>query len=272
MGNMKREIENLKQDLEENTSQKNIEIEISSDVKNNVINLKTEINLLKSENQRLSLDAESKSKQIHHLNTDRDSLTKLLETNKKGWDNNDRRVSDLVKENHTLIDSNFRLEAEIRKLAEEKRNIQDEIDNLNFKIDEKQMKIKTLEVQMNHQTDGQISHIQLTSEIDELNTKLRVKNNEISELKSFLIKVELESTSAREKVISLLNDKKLLEQEIKGMQTEFTGICEKLNELEDKDLQARNFKEQISILNRTLEEKSRENANAHSNHSTLKLD
>jgi len=64
----------------------------------------------------------------------------------------------------------------------------------------------------------------------------------------------------------------LLENEINGMQTEFSQICQKLSQLEDRDMLIKSYKEEIALLSSNLSEKNTENANLNNNFNSLKLD
>lgn len=63
-------------------------------------------------------------------------------------------------------------------------------------------------------SDSELMTDQLNSEIQDLTNKLREKNEHIAEINGYQSKAEFESKLAREKVTSLLSDKKLLEKEI----------------------------------------------------------
>jgi len=101
---------------------------------------------------------------------------------------------------------------------------------------------------------------------------VRQKNTEIVELKGKLSKVELDCAGAQNKVSNLMGDKKLLENEINGMQNEFTQICQKLSQLEDRDMLIKSYKEEIALLNSNLSDKNTENSNLNNNYNSLKLD
>ena len=101
---------------------KNKMITINSDSKEKIIQLQTHLDTLQSENQSKALELEVKSKHIRQLESDRENLTKLLDSNKKGWDSNDARMSELMKENQGLHDGVFKFQTEINRLHEENRN------------------------------------------------------------------------------------------------------------------------------------------------------
>jgi chromosome segregation ATPase len=113
---------------------------------------------------------------------------------------------------------------------------------------------------------------ELTQDLEDQRQIVREKNREIVELKGKLSKSELDCSGAENKVKNLLSDKTLLENEINGMQTEFSQICHKLSTLEDRDMLIKSYKEEIALLNANLADKNTENAHLNNNFNSLKLD
>lgn len=114
--------------------------------------------------------------------------------------------------------------------------------------------------------------IQLNSELDERRQEIKKKNEEILEIRASFSKINIENQNLSSKVGSLLNDKQLLEQEIRGMHNEFETICVQLDQLQDKDIVVKTLKEEVHHLNSTLTEKSKEIGSLQNTIHTLKLD
>jgi len=131
---------------------------------------------------------------------------------------------------------------------------------------------RLLELDIEKFKDSELTIVQQQSEIDENKKVVKIKNEEILQIKSSLGKSELENKNLSHKITSLLNDKQLLEQEIRGMQDEFGSICLKLDQLQDKDYIVRSLKEESAQLNTTLNEKSHEHASLQSQNHILKMD
>lgn len=122
MSELKRELNMAKAQAGDSDERKNKMITINSDAKEKIIQLQTHLDTLQSENQSKALELEVKGKHIRQLESDRENLTKLLDSNKKGWDSNDARMSELMKENQGLHDGVFKFQTEINRLHEENRN------------------------------------------------------------------------------------------------------------------------------------------------------
>jgi len=131
---------------------------------------------------------------------------------------------------------------------------------------------KVLELDIEKFKNTELNVILLHSEIGESKKIVKIKNEEILQLKSSLGKIEMENKSLSLKLNSLLNDKQLLEKEIRGMQDEFGSICLKLDQLQDKDHIVRNLKEENALINSSINEKSHENASLQSQNHMLKMD
>jgi len=130
---LKQEQTRLKTDCEDSFAKRSAMAEELSKAKEALINLQTKHNLLQSDKDRLALDVQQKATTIEHLNNDRESLSKLLENNKRSWDSNDMRVAELARENSSLNDALVKLNAEISRLNEEKRCMGETIDDLRSK-------------------------------------------------------------------------------------------------------------------------------------------
>lgn len=95
---------------------KNIE-ELNNNRQNNII-ISTDKNLAESEIDRKNTEIINFKNEIRHLNIDRDSLTNLLDCNRQTIDNNDMKISSLIRENQIYNGSISKLNAEIKKLNE----------------------------------------------------------------------------------------------------------------------------------------------------------
>jgi len=107
---------------------------------------------------------------------------------------------------------------------------------LTGRLDNATKHIKALEVELTRTGNTSNSLRELTQDLEDQRQSVRDKNREIVELKGKLSKVELDYSGQQNKVKNLLSDKQLLENEINGMQNEFTQICQKLSQLEDRDM------------------------------------
>jgi len=272
MSELKRELNMAKAQAGDSDERKNKMITIHSDSKEKIIQLQTHLDTLQSENQSKALELEVKSKHIRQLESDRENLTKLLDSNKKGWDSNDARMSELMKENQGLHDGVFKFQTEINRLHEENRNYANMNDDLQGRLDNATKHIKALEVELTRTGHTNTTLQEMTTDIEDQRQIVREKNREIVELKGKLSKSELDLSGAENKVKNLLGDKNLLENEINGMQTEFSQICQKLSQLEDRDMLIKSYKEEIALLSSNLSEKNTENANLNNNFNSLKLD
>lgn len=192
--------------------------------------------MLTSENSSYHLEIDVKKNQIKQLEADRENLTKLLDSNKKGWDSNETRMSELMKENQGLHDSVFKFQSELNRLHEENRNYANNNDDLQGRLDNATKHIKALEIELTRTGNTNTSLKELTQDLEDQRQIVREKNQEIVNLKGRLSKVELDYAGSQNKVNNLLSDKKLLENEINGMQNEFSQICQKLSQLEDRDM------------------------------------
>jgi tRNA U34 5-carboxymethylaminomethyl modifying GTPase MnmE/TrmE len=122
MSELKRELNMIKAQAEDSDGRKNKMITINSESKEKIIQLQTQVDMLHSENQSKALELDVKRKHIQQLDSDRENLTKLLDSNKKGWDSNDARMSELMKENQGLHDGVFKFQSELNRLHEENRH------------------------------------------------------------------------------------------------------------------------------------------------------
>jgi len=122
MSELKRELNIIKAQSEDDENRKNKMININSDAKEKIINLQTKIDLALSENDSIKLELEVKRKHIVQLESDRENLTVLLDSNKKGWDSNEIRMAELMKENQGLSNSVYKFQIEVNRIHEEKRN------------------------------------------------------------------------------------------------------------------------------------------------------
>jgi len=86
----------------------------------------------------------------------------------------------------------------------------------------------------------------LTQELEEQRKLFHEKKTELKNMQTEFNQNSKELTKYKEKVDNLLRDKKLLEKEIDEMQTEFTEICTKLTQMEDRDLMVRRYKEEVA--------------------------
>jgi len=272
MSELKRELNMLKAQADDSDGRKNKMIQMNSESKEKIIQLQTQVDMLHSENQSKALELEVKSKHIKQLESDRENLTKLLDSNKKGWDSNDARMSELMKENQGLHDGVFKFQSELNRLHEENRHYADANGDLQGRLDNATKHIKALEVELTRTGHTNTSLQELTQDLEDQRQIVREKNREIVELKGKLSKSELDLSGAENKVKNLLGDKNLLENEINGMQTEFSQICQKLSQLEDRDMLIKSYKDEIVLLNSNLSDKNTENANLNNNFNSLKLD
>lgn len=236
MTELKRELNMLKAQLEDTDNRKNKLITDNSDTKEKMISLQTQIDMLTSENNSYNLENEVKKKQIKQLESDRDNYAKLLDSNKKGWDSNETRMADLMKTNHGLNDSVFQFQSELNRLHEENRNYANNTEDLQSRLDNATKHIKALEVELSRTGNTNSSLKEMSQDLEDQRQIVRDKNREIVELKGKVSKIELDYAGAQNKVNNLLGDKQLLETEINGMQNEFTQICQKLSQLEDRDM------------------------------------
>jgi len=166
----------------------------------------------------------------------------------------------------------FKFQTEINRLHEENRNYFNMNDDLQGRLDNATKHIKALEVELTRTGHTNTTLQEMTTDLEDQRQIVREKNREIVELKGKLSKSELDLSGAENKVKNLLGDKNLLENEINGMQTEFSQICQKLSQLEDRDMLIKSYKEEIALLSSNLSEKNTENANLNNNFNSLKLD